>query len=133
MPSQRRPARAKPSPKRPASLARALLYKVVELSAVDEHAIERALNEWVPRGWAFDGVQFAMRESSKRPAMAFVFFTREGGPLDERALPARFREDAEAEKHLKRIVLGDEAVEPAAKGGAWERLAQLADDDGEDE
>jgi hypothetical protein len=27
-----------------------------------------------------DGVQFAMRESSKRPAMAFVFFTREGEP-----------------------------------------------------
>ena len=38
----------------------------------------KALNDWVPRGWTFDGVQFAMRESSKRPSMAFVFFTRMG-------------------------------------------------------
>ena len=31
-------------------------------------------------GWNFDTVQFAMRESSKRPAMAFVTFTREADP-----------------------------------------------------
>ena len=58
---------------------RALHYKVVELSSVDEHTLERTINEWVPMGWKFDGLQFAMRESSKRPSMAFVFFTREGG------------------------------------------------------
>jgi hypothetical protein len=59
-----------------------LLYKVIELSAVDERSIESVINEWVPRGWKFDGVQFAMRESSKRPSMAFVFFTKVGEALE---------------------------------------------------
>ena len=52
-----------------------LKYKVVELSNVTEEAIEEALNETVATGWQFDGMQFAMRESSKRPAMAFLLFT----------------------------------------------------------
>lgn len=52
-------------------------YKVVELSMVTDDKIEEAVNRWVRQGWNFDGVQFAMRESSKRPAMAFVFFTRQ--------------------------------------------------------
>ena len=56
--------------------AGSLHYKVVELSTVDEGSLERTLNEWTTRGWNLDGVQFAMRESSKRPAMAFVLFTR---------------------------------------------------------
>ena len=54
-----------------------LQYKVVELSNVTEEAIEEALNEKVAQDWQFDGMQFAMRESSKRPAMAFLLFTRE--------------------------------------------------------
>ena len=54
-----------------------LQYKVVELSNVSEDAIEEALNEWTQKGWRFDTLQFAMRESSKRPAMAFVIFTSE--------------------------------------------------------
>ena len=54
-----------------------LQYKVVELSNVTEEAIEEALNEKVAAGWTFDGMQFAMRESSKRPSMAFLLFTRE--------------------------------------------------------
>ncbi|MDQ3266660.1 MAG: hypothetical protein M3Y59_23925 [Myxococcota bacterium] len=54
-----------------------LQYKVVELSTVDEGGLEHTLNHWTRLGWNLDGVQFAMRESSKRPAMAFVFFTRE--------------------------------------------------------
>ena len=29
------------------------------------------------KAWALEGVRFAMQESSKRPAMAFVSFTRE--------------------------------------------------------
>lgn len=53
-----------------------LRYKVVELSFVTDDELERVINEYVAQGWSFDGVQFAMRESSKRPAMAFVFFTR---------------------------------------------------------
>lgn len=52
-------------------------YKVVELSLVTDDQIENTVNTWVRQGWTFDGVQFAMRESSKRPAMAFIFFTRE--------------------------------------------------------
>lgn len=54
-----------------------LQYKVVELSNVTEEAIEEALNEKVTQGWQYDGMQFAMRESSKRPAMAFLLFTRD--------------------------------------------------------
>jgi hypothetical protein len=54
-----------------------LHYKVVELSTVSEETIEEALNEWTRQGWSFDAMHFAMREASKRPAMAFVLFTRE--------------------------------------------------------
>ncbi len=53
-----------------------LRYKVVESSTVTDEALEAILNEWVSRGWTFEGMQFAMRESSKRPAMAFLLFTR---------------------------------------------------------
>lgn len=51
-------------------------YKVVETSEVTDEALERILNEWTAKGWRFEGMQFAMREASKRPAMAFVLFTR---------------------------------------------------------
>lgn len=52
-------------------------YKVVELSVVTDESIEVALNEWTTKGWLFDTIQFVVREASKRPSMAFVFFTRE--------------------------------------------------------
>ena len=51
-------------------------YKVVELSHVSDVEIEKALNEWTALGWTLDSMQFAMRDSSKRPAMAFLAFTR---------------------------------------------------------
>lgn len=51
-------------------------YKVVEESVVTDENLEKCLNDWVSRGWQYDGVQFAMRDGSKRPAMAFIFFTR---------------------------------------------------------
>ena len=54
-----------------------LQYKVVELSEVSAESIEETLNGWTRQQWTFDTIQFAMRESSKRPAMAFVIFTRE--------------------------------------------------------
>jgi hypothetical protein len=54
-----------------------LEYKVVEIGSVTEDELANVLNEWTSRGWRFDGMQFAMRESSKRPSMAFVIFTRE--------------------------------------------------------
>jgi hypothetical protein len=53
------------------------VYKIVEASTVTDEALEAIVNEWAAKGWALDGIQFAMRESSKRPAMAFVLFTRE--------------------------------------------------------
>lgn len=52
------------------------VYKVVELSNVSDEEIEKTLNHWTQEGWTFDSIHFAMRESSKRPAMAFVSFTR---------------------------------------------------------
>lgn len=104
---------------------RALHYKVVELSSVDEHTVERTLNEWVPMGWKFDGLQFAMRESSKRPSMAFVFFTREGAPLPQPEIVPHLevepRGEAEALAHLQRLTA---EVDPMQT--AWERLHGLA-------
>ncbi len=54
-----------------------LQYKVVELSTVSEETIEEALNHWTLQGWRFETLQFVMRESSRRPTMAFVVFARE--------------------------------------------------------
>ena len=54
-----------------------LQYKVAEISQVTDQEIEDVLNQWVSEGWTFDGMYFAMRESSKRPSMAFITFTRE--------------------------------------------------------
>lgn len=51
-------------------------YKVVELSTVDDASIEEALNTWTAEGLSFDGMHFAMREGSRRPAMAFLIFSR---------------------------------------------------------
>jgi hypothetical protein len=51
-------------------------YKVVELSTVTDESIESTLNEWTAKGYQLDAIHFAMRESSKRPAMAFVVFTK---------------------------------------------------------
>lgn len=121
---KRAPSAAPPPPPK-----RALHYKVVELSSVDEASLERTLNEWSPRGWAFDGVQFAMRESSKRPSMAFVFFTREGEAIPEPIeLPDAFRHPAEAEVHLQRLSRPAERSAPRSTD-AWSRLQALASDD----
>lgn len=53
-----------------------ITYKIVEISTVTDEKIEEAVNEWVSKGWIFEQMQFAMRDASKRPAMAFMFFTR---------------------------------------------------------
>lgn len=134
MATKRAKKRAPQTPAEPEQ-PRALHYKVVELSSVDEHSLERTLNEWVPQGWKFDGVQFAMRESSKRPSMAFVFFTREGAPL---AVPTEivphldnYRDAQEAEQHLSRLA---QPAKEEPMQSAWERLHVLAadnDDKGE--
>ncbi len=52
-------------------------YKVVETSCVTDDELERIINEWVSTGWILNGIQFAMRENSNRPAMAFIMFVRE--------------------------------------------------------
>ncbi|MEZ4434270.1 MAG: DUF4177 domain-containing protein [bacterium] len=52
-------------------------YRYVETSTVTDDELTRLVNEWTAQGWDYDGVQFAMREASKRPAMAFLLFTRE--------------------------------------------------------
>ncbi len=54
-----------------------LQYKFVELSTVTDDKIEDCVNDWVGQGWTFEGIRFAMQEHSKRPAMAFVSFTRD--------------------------------------------------------
>lgn len=100
----------------PDAAPKALLYKVVELSSVDERTLEDTVNGWVRQGWSFDGVQFAMRESSKRPAMAFVFFTREGELADESAS----RPPAE---------LHPVPTAPPPSRSAYDRLRELAGDD----
>ncbi|TDJ17314.1 MAG: DUF4177 domain-containing protein [Deltaproteobacteria bacterium] len=56
-----------------------MVYKVVETSDVSDVELERILNETTSEGWVLDLMQFAMRDSSKRPAMAFITFTRDNG------------------------------------------------------
>jgi len=53
------------------------VYRVRELSTVTDDNLERVINENVKDGWVLDTIQFAMRDGSKRPAMAFVAFTKE--------------------------------------------------------
>jgi len=65
------------------------------------------VNVWVRQGWTLENVQFAMRESSKRPAMAFVFFTRAGEPVGTESRPS-------------------EATSQPPAQDAWSRLAALA-------
>ena len=52
-------------------------YKVVETSSVTDDELERITNEWVGTGWSFDGIQFVVRDASRRPSMAFVMFIKE--------------------------------------------------------
>jgi hypothetical protein len=54
-----------------------LEYKVVELSLVTDEEIEKILNALTREGWTFDTMHFAMRDSSKRPSMAFLAFSRD--------------------------------------------------------
>jgi len=59
-----------------------LQYKVVETSTVTGEELERIVNEWVQAGWDFEGFHFVIRESSKRPSMAFVMFARDDDEED---------------------------------------------------
>ena len=51
-------------------------YKVVETSTVTDEELEKILNEWTAKGYVFESIQFVTAVSSKRPTMAFLFFTK---------------------------------------------------------
>lgn len=51
-------------------------YKVVETSTVTGEELTRILNDNAGEGWIFDGFQFAMRDASHRPSMAFAVFRK---------------------------------------------------------
>jgi len=53
-----------------------MIYKVVETSTVTDDEIESILNEWTAQGYEFESIQFVTAVSSRRPSMAFVFFTK---------------------------------------------------------
>ena len=58
-------------------------FKVVETSTVTDEAIQDILNEWTPKGWQLESIQFVRSDASRRPAMAFLIFHgsdgKEGG------------------------------------------------------
>ncbi len=53
-----------------------MMYKVIETSEVTEESLEKILNRWTAEGWRYDGMQFVVRESARRPSMAFVLFVK---------------------------------------------------------
>ena len=54
-------------------------YKVAELTDVTDLAIEEMLNRWASEGYRFESIHFVTQPGNRRPAMAFMFFTR-GAP-----------------------------------------------------
>jgi hypothetical protein len=54
-----------------------MIYKVVEICTVTDEEIEKVLNEQVAKGYVFESIQFVTAVSSKRPTMAFLFFTKD--------------------------------------------------------
>ncbi len=68
-----------PLPSESAELKRSqetMQYKVIELSRVTDEAIEETLNHWTQEGWKWVDMRFAMVEGIRRPAIAYVFFTK---------------------------------------------------------
>ena len=55
-----------------------MMYKVVETSIVTDAEIERILNEWAGQGYSFASIHFVCSQASRRPVMAFLFFTEPG-------------------------------------------------------
>lgn len=55
-----------------------MAYKVIETSTVTDEEIETILNDWTAKGYAFESIQFVTSVSSRRPVMAFIFFTKNG-------------------------------------------------------
>ena len=95
-------------------------YKVVELTTVDEISLQTALNEWVRRGWRLDSIQFAMRDSSRRPAMAFVLFSRSSELKVAKESLDSVDRNASAVADLQPLPNQNVSSDP------WRRLRQLA-------
>ena len=53
-------------------------YKVIETSEVTGESLEEILNKWTALGWRYDGMQFVVKESARRPSMAFILFIKAG-------------------------------------------------------
>jgi hypothetical protein len=49
---------------------------VIELTDVSDHAIADALNGALADGYRFESIHFVTQQGSRRPTMAFLFFTR---------------------------------------------------------
>ena len=77
----------------------ALRYKFVELSIVTDETLEQLVNEWVGQGWQLDAIRFVVTEHSRRPAMAFVSFTRNEppGPVERTRLRVITADDNDVE------------------------------------
>ncbi|MEW6441049.1 MAG: DUF4177 domain-containing protein [bacterium] len=60
-------------------------YKVVEVADVVEEKLEEALNHWTRRGWRLDGMHFVVKETARRPSMAFLLFVKRPGDGEEAA------------------------------------------------
>ncbi len=58
-------------------------YKVVEITDVSDQEIEAALNRFVGEGYRFESIHFVTQPGNRRPAMAFLFFTRGGNLAGE--------------------------------------------------
>ena len=58
-------------------------YRVVETSEVTAESLEEILNQWTKKGWRFDGMQFVVKESARRPSMAFILFVKKDDPNEE--------------------------------------------------
>ena len=55
-----------------------MTYKVVETSTVTDEEIERLVNDWAAKGYEFASIHFVTSQASRRPVMAFLFFSGQG-------------------------------------------------------
>jgi hypothetical protein len=52
-------------------------YHVVETTDVTAEGLEQLLNQGAQKGWRFDGMHFVVKETARRPSMAFLLFVTE--------------------------------------------------------
>jgi hypothetical protein len=49
-------------------------WHVVELTVVDDHTLQRALNDAAAREWSLERIDYIQQTGVRRPVMAFLFF-----------------------------------------------------------